>query len=207
MQFDEPTPGPDEQRAKRRLSRVSKKTVLLVLLAPVLVLVWIPVLTGSSKSTAPKVQPKPAVAAGPAELGNAASTAQFMAPAPMGETAAGIQPVASAPLTLGVLKRDATDAIRHVAPRWKDRRDPFGSGDPVAEVQTEPRDLTWSPTSILLSQGLPPIAVINGRSYRTGDRVGSVFIVKIEERRVTYRDGDRLFSAELAIPQIEAPRD
>lgn len=174
-----------------RRRRLGRRHVVLLALLPLLVAAWIPVL--SPARPAGPAQPPPAPPPMPAPGGETAGAA----------TAAGGGPATTAaPLDLAALFERIQ---RGAATRW----DPARHGDPFAPAdhadvtpQPEAARAALRPSSIYLSPGRPPVAIIDGRPCRPGDAIGGVVVHAIEERRVLFRDGDRTYAASLPEPAL-----
>ncbi len=174
-----------------RLRRMPKRNLVLLLLAPVLVTLWLPLLRGKPARTA-----KPSANA---------STAVDTPAAPAGETAAPLSPIEAAIQTQDRLA-GLTTPLR---PRWSPVHggEPFRPFDVVPTVTVADGDQTFTPTAIVLSAGRPPVAIIAGQMYRPGDSLGGRSIVAIEERRVVYRDGNKTVAVPLPDPALRGDHD
>lgn len=191
---DDPRPASPAPRTART-HRTSKRHIVLIALVPVLVAVWIPVLGGGNRN--PKALPAPAAPPAAAPAGEVAPPT----------TAA--SPVDAAQLILDVRRRMAP-----YEPLWSAAAgDPFVAGDagerpaearPEAPAPTAdaPRDVRLVPTTVLLSRGELPIAIIAGRQYRLGDEIDGNRITAIEEQRVVYRRGDEVFAVTIRQPTL-----
>lgn len=184
--------------AARKRPRFDRRLLVLVLLLPVLVAVWIPLLAGGS---GPAVPPVAAAAAPPPA-------------APDGETLAAPTADAVAPLDTSTLLTDVRARIAPYEPRWpRVARDPFAvvgaAPPPDAPTALTPTGSTPAPalvpSAVLLSEGQPPVAIIGGRACRPGDDVADCHIVRIEERRVVYRRDGETFA--VAIPSPPAAQE
>lgn len=176
---------------------MSKRHIVLIALVPVLVAVWIPVLGGGTRN--PKAPPTPAAVPPSAPAGEVATPT-----------------VAASPADAAQLIVDVKRRMAPYQPLWSPAAgDPFVPGDaaeeraearPEASAPTadEPRDVRLVPSTVLLSRGELPIAIIAGRQYRLGDEIDGNRITAIEEQRVVFRRGDEVFA--VAIRQPTLPR-
>lgn len=186
-------------KVARQRPRFDRRLLVLVLLLPVLVAVWIPLLSGgSAPSAAPAATPAAPPPAAPAGESVAVATAAD----------------AAAPFDTRTLLADVRDRIASYEPRWsRVARDPFAvvGAEPPAEapVPITPTGTTPAaalvPSAVLLSEGQPPIAIVGGRACRPGDDVADCHIVRIEERRVVYRRNGVTFA--VAIPSPAAAKE
>ncbi|MBK8974939.1 MAG: hypothetical protein IPM29_03355 [Planctomycetes bacterium] len=195
---------PDAAPGRRR---PAGRHLLLIALLPVLVAVWIPILTDASHSEPPAVIAMRA----PVPLAAAAAPAYVPPAAPLGETAASL-PIPTAglwTLPTAELAPRLGGLIAPFRPRWSEgtRRDPFAPVEHSVEpIVAAPASRIPIPSSIVLSRTQPPIAVIGGRVCRQGDEVEGLVVIAIEERRVLFRDGDRICSATLPAPAFGGNR-
>jgi hypothetical protein len=201
-------PAAAARKAKggRRLPRPSKKNAMLLALVPVLVVVWIPVLRGKQRP-APPPRPAPAIETDEPPAAPGVETAPTM-------------PAASAVTGASDLTHRLQDLMVPFTARWS-----AADGDPFVPVDATPKppdatqvppgtpatqsDLTLVPSAVLISRGDAPLAIIGGRSYRTGDHVDGRRIVGIEERRVLFEHGGKTFAVSLPQPTLgqEQPHD
>lgn len=175
-------------RAVAWLRRQPKRNLLLLALVPLLVWLWLPLLGGERR----RPTPPPAEVAVAAANAPAAVTPGTAFAAPLAE---GAGPMAMAQ-RLAVL----TAPFR---PRWHEHDDPtpFRSTAPGAAASaTEAGPTNWTPTTIVLSDGGPPLAVVQGRPRRIGDRLGPRELVAIEEHRIVWREGAVLIPVALPGP-------
>ncbi|MBL8737708.1 MAG: hypothetical protein JNL12_14850 [Planctomycetes bacterium] len=186
------TTGPGEGRANPAsravawLRRQQKRNLLLLGLVPLLVWLWLPLLSGDRR------RPTPA----PATVANTSPTV-----APVPGTAF------AAPLAEGagpqVVARQLAALTAPYQPRWHEHDDPapFRSTAPgSAATTTEAGPTNWTPTTVVLSDGMPPLAVVQGRPRRIGDRLGPRELVAIEEHRIVWREGAVLIPVALPGP-------
>lgn len=180
-------------RAMAWLRRQPKRNLLLVALVPLMVWLWLPLLRGDKRN------PAPAPGTTGRTPNDAAPAATFAAPfaAPLAETA-GPQ----------ALAQRLAASTAPFTPRWRELDDPapFRSTAPGAETTPNPTGPTnWTPTTIVLSAGAPPLAVVQGRPRQVGDRLGARELVAIEEHRIVWREGAVLIPVALPGP-TGAPR-
>lgn len=186
------TTGPGEGqaspavRAGAWLRRQPKRNLLLLALVPLLVWLWLPLLSGDRR------RPTPA----PAAVANQPPAEAPVAGAPF-----------AAPLAEGagpqVVARQLAALTAPYQPRWHEHDDPapFRSTAPsAAATPTEAGPTNWTPTTIVLSDGAPPLAVVQGRPRRIGDRLGPRELVAIEEHRIVWREGTVLIPVALPGP-------
>ncbi|MBL9079444.1 MAG: hypothetical protein JNL08_18220 [Planctomycetes bacterium] len=179
----------------RRPRRLDRRLLALVLLVPVLVVAWIPVLSGPA--------PRPSAAPRSTALPEPP-------PAPAGETAVpSLPPPDAATLAVRVQRQVAAFAAR-----WSPTdADPFHPDSGAGAPRSEPKPTTVPapershraelvPTAVLQSQGELPLAIIGGQTYRPGDEVAGHRIVAIEERRVVFRRGDETFAVSIPQPTL-----
>lgn len=186
------TAGPGDGQASHAaraiawLRRQPKRNLLLLALVPLLVWLWLPLLSGDRR----RATPPAATAANtpPAEV--AVAGTPFAAPLAEG---AGPQVVA----------RQLAALTAPYQPRWHEHDDPtpFRSTAPgAASTPAETGPTNWTPTTIVLSAGVPPLAVVQGRPRRIGDRLGPRELVAIEEHRIVWREGAVLIPVALPGP-------
>ncbi len=175
------TPG---ARALSWVRRQPKRHLLLVALVPVLLLLWLPILTGGTTPAAVAAKTTPPVA----------GTAPVAA-APAGESAPGSLATTTIAAAAALEQRVRT-LTAPFQPRW--------IATTPAPVTAPPRaaadPISYSalvPSAILLSRGGDPVAIVQGRACRVGDVVAGRTIVAIEERRVVYREGGRTVTADM----------
>jgi hypothetical protein len=184
--------------ARAFLRRQPKRNLLLLALLPVLVVAWLPLLTGRGGSATPTLVPPPAT---PATNGVAAASGAAVAAAPLGEIAA-----AGAGLPLQPFEQRLHALERPYTRRWSADADPapFRStmGNAVASPSAPAADSSWTPTAIVLSPTAPAIAIVQGAPRQVGDRNGERTLVAIEEHRVVYREGDVTVPIALPAPQL-----
>ena len=142
-------PGPESPaaRAVAWLRRQPKRNLLLLALVPLLVWLWLPLLGGERSRPTP---PPPALGNAPAAVVPGTAFA-----APLAETAG--------PLAMAQRLAALTAPYQ---PRWHEHDDPapFRSTAPgAAATSTETGPTNWTPTTIVLSDGGPPLAVVQGR--------------------------------------------
>lgn len=180
------------------LRRQPRRNLLVVALLPVLVIMWLPLLTGGSKS-APSTAPIIATPTPPS--------------APLAELAAPSAEIPDLP-TVTRLGERIHELLVPYQPRWQPEpappvdtspghgtppSDPAPRG-PVAERSTDDRQLV--PTTILISAGQPPIAIVNGRAYRVGDAVHGHTVIAIAEQHMLYRSGSDTVAVRLPAPRL-----
>ncbi|MBL8728004.1 MAG: hypothetical protein JNM25_06210 [Planctomycetes bacterium] len=205
----------------QRPPRLTRRHVVLIALLPVLVAVWIPVMSGGRRPAtatppSPGVAPAPPVAAADDEPGEPGPPPA----APGVETAAAV-PLHRVVAGAGELTRRLQALSTPFQPRWtRTAGDPFAIATP-APVRTAPTDIAslprlelaarpdpdLVPTAVLLSAGQEPLAIIGGRTYRPGDEVAGHRIVTIEERRVVFRRGDRTLPVSIPAPTLGQEHD
>lgn len=180
------------------LRRQPRRNLLVAALLPVLVIMWLPLLTGGSKpaaSTAPTVAtPTPPSA-------------------PLAEMAAPSAEIPDLPAVTKLSER-VHELLVPFQPRWQPesaqpadtspgdrtpRSDPTPEG-PLADLETDDRQLV--PTTILISAGQPPIAIVNGRACRVGDAVHGHTVIAIAEQHMTYRRGSDSVAVRLPAPRL-----
>lgn len=174
-----------------RLRRVDRRLLALVLLLPVLVAVWIPVL---------RPQAPPPMAAGPAMAVGAEAAA------PMVETARPAALPDGSPAAIAQLGRAVTAALLPYEPRWQPTSTTAGpvaaaglASEPVVDpASASPTELV--PSAILLSPGGRSIAVVGGVPRTVGDRIGDHTLIAIEERCLRYRHGAEQLTVHLPDP-------
>jgi hypothetical protein len=179
-----------------RLRRLPKRYFALALLLPVLVVLWLPLLTGKSKS-------RPAAA-------TAATADAAVAAAPAAETAvpAGAEAPAATPIEAAAeLNLRVAKMLEPFEPRWREAADPvpFRAPAVIAAETLAAADAELVPTTIVLSSGQAPIAIIDGQAWRPGDSIGDRTIVAIEERRVLFREGNKTYAVSL--PEARLRKD
>ena len=179
-------PGPESPaaRAVAWLRRQPKRNLLLLALVPMLVWLWLPLLGGERRRPTPTPTAPPNV---PAAVVPGTAFA-----APLAESAG--------PLAMAQRLAALTAPYR---PRWHEHDDPapFRSTAPgAAATSTETGPTNWTPTTIVLSDGGPPLAVVQGRPRRIGDHLGPRELVAIEEHRVVWREGAVLIPVALPGP-------
>lgn len=170
-----------------RLGRLQKRHLALALLVPVLVVLWLPLITGKKKSP------------------NAPAAAGDPAAAPAGEPARPTNPIDAALALDERLER----LVLPYEPRWSARRDPAPFRAPVvfAAETVANADAALVPSSIVLSAGQAPFAIIAGHIYRPGDTIDGRSILAIEERRVLFREGNKTYAVSLPAPTLRGPHD
>lgn len=188
--------------ARAFLRRQPKRNLLLLALLPVLVVAWLPLLTGRGGSATPAVVPPPAApAANPGSNALEPTTAPARAAAPLGEIAA-----TGAGLPLQPFEQRLHALARPYSRRWSADADPapFRStlGHAVASPVAPATGSSWAPTAIVLSPTAPAIAIVQGAPRQVGDRIGERTLVAIEEHRVVYREGDVTIPIALPAPQL-----
>lgn len=178
------------------LRRQPKRNLLVLALLPVLVMLWLPLLSGGSKSapSAPAAGPLPSPPS-----------------APLAEMAA---PEADA-LDLPAVTRlsDRIEALMvPYEPRWQPTREPTRPGNSttpaidntpkgsVADLESDDEQLV--PSTILISPGRPPIAIVRGRSCRVGDAVHGHTVIAIAEQHMLYRSGSDTVAVRLPAPRL-----
>lgn len=192
-------PGSDPVAAAK--ARLRRRNTLLVLLLPVLIAVWIPVLRGKPSPSAPP-SPPPTVspATGPAAAGEVQAT-----------TPAGAVVAATADIT-----HRLQQLITPFTPRWSlADGDPFAvDGTPVGApapaapaTETAPtltivHDPHFVPSAVLISPNQPPLAIIDGRCRQVGDEIQGYRIVRIEERRVVFQQDGNSFAVPIPEPTL-----
>ncbi|MBL8749543.1 MAG: hypothetical protein JNK78_10315 [Planctomycetes bacterium] len=174
-----------------RLRRMQKRNLVLLLLAPLLVGLWLPLLRGKPART---VKP-PTNSSAPVET----------PAAPAGEAVIPLSPIEAAT----AIQDRLAGLSAPFQPRWSALRggEPFRPFEVVPTVTVADGDQTFTPTAIVLSTGKPPIAIIAGQTYRPGDSLGGRSIVAIEERRVVYREGNKTFAVPLPDPALRGDHD
>ena len=181
--------------ARAFLRRQPKRNLLLLALLPVLVVAWLPLLTGRGGSATPALVPPPPPAT------NGLAAASGAAAAPLGEIAA-----AGAGLPLQPFEQRLHALARPYTRRWSADADPapFRStmGNAVASPAAPAAGSSWTPTAIVLSPTAPAIAIVQGAPRQVGDRIGERTLVAIEEHRVVYREGDVTIPIALPAPQL-----
>ena len=181
--------------ARAFLRRQPKRNLLLLALLPVLVVAWLPLLTGRGGSAVPALVPPPPPAT------NGLAAASGAAAAPLGEIAA-----AGAGLPLQPFEQRLHALARPYTRRWSADADPapFRStmGNAVASPAAPAAGSSWTPTAIVLSPTAPAIAIVQGAPRQVGDRIGERTLVAIEEHRVVYREGDVTIPIALPAPQL-----
>lgn len=166
------------------LRRQPKRNLLLVALVPLLVWLWLPLLGGGKQ----RPTPTPAVVDTPPNV----VTATTPGAAPLAEIA-GPQ----------ALAQRLAASTAPFTPRWREHDDPtpFRSTAPGVPDTASPTGPTnWTPTTIVLSAGAPPLAVVQGRPRQLGDRLGARELVAIEEHRIVWREGTVLIPVALPGP-------
>lgn len=177
-----------------RLRRLPRRYLLLALLVPVLVVLWLPLLTGKSRKDRRPPSPQ-----------EAASTTPPAAPA--GETAparTGASVADAAAALDGRLQRLLTPFVPRMAPH---DGNPFRAQVIAPAIAEAKEDAELTPTTILLSANARPIAIIGGQPYCPGDAIGSRRIVAIEERRVLFREGNKTYAVSLPEPTLRGDHD
>ena len=183
---DQATAGP-ANALLARLRRVPKRNLALVLLLPVLVALWLPLLTGTSRSRG--VAPPPGPGAPPSAP--AAETA--------GEVTGTDAVTAAASLSQRLQQLDTPFRAR-----WSPAHDPapFRAPSIVSAETVSDAAAELVPSSIVLSEGQTPVAIIGGRTYRPGDQIHGRNILGIEERRVLFREGNKTYAVSLPEPTL-----
>jgi hypothetical protein len=184
------------ERAGAWLKRQPRRHLALFALLPVLVVVWLPVLTGR--------QAPATIAANVAARGEIDATPTAAA-APSGETARGALAGTAIAAAAAFEER-----VRELTRPFQPRSMAIATQAP-AEVapRAEAAPVSYSalvPSAILLSRGGEAVAIVQGRPCRVGDVVAGSTIVAIEERRVVYRDGARTVAADMATPALGGDR-
>jgi hypothetical protein len=181
--------------ARAFLRRQPKRNLLLLALLPVLVVAWLPLLTGRGGAATP------AAVTPPAANGAAVAPGAPVAAAPLGEIAA-----AGAGLPLQPFEQRLQALARPYSRRWSADADPapFRTtvGTAVASPVAAATSSSWSPTAIVLSPTAPAIAIVQGAPRQVGDRIGERTLIAIEEHRVVYREGDVTIPIALPAPQL-----
>jgi len=174
-----------------KLRRVPKRNLVLLLLLPVLVVLWLPLLGGKKGK---RGAPAPVAAEG----GNPPA-------APVAETAAPVNPIVAAI----ALDERLQQLILPYEPRWSPSRDPspFRAPAIVAAETVADADVSLVPSSIVLSAGQTPFAIIGGRICRPGDTIDGRSILAIEERRVLFREGNKTYAVSLPGPTLGGAHD
>lgn len=184
-------PAPASAAAARALvwlRRQPRRHLLLLALVPVLVAVWMPILTGGTPPAGVAASLSPAA---PAD-GDVSALA-----APAGETSAAALAAATIEATAAFEQR-----VRTLTQPFRPRHAaPVAPAAPAEEPRridpTPPPAAELAPSAILLSRGSDPVAIVQGRAWRVGDVVAGHRIVAIEERRVVYGDGERTVIADI----------
>lgn len=180
--------------ARAFLRRQPKRNLLLLALLPVLVVAWLPLLTGGGSAARPAPLPTGTPAA------NDANDSTAPAAAPLGEIAA------TAGLALRPFEQRLQALARPYARRWSADADPAPfrttMGTAVASSVTPALGSSWTPTAIVLSPTAPAIAIVQGAPRQVGDRIGERTLIAIEEHRVVYREGDVTIPIALPAPQL-----
>lgn len=174
------------------LRRMPRRYLALAALVPVLIVLWLPILTGSRRST------------------GAGSPAAVNAPpaAPAGETAA--TPTSVGAITNAAALRDRLQGLlAPYTPKWTPVADksPFRAPIVVATEALTAADAGITPTTILLGVGTTPVAIIGGQPYRPGDTIDGRSILAIEERRVLFREGNKTYAVSLPEPTLRGDHD
>lgn len=180
--------------ARAFLRRQPKRNLLLLALLPVLVVAWLPLLTGPGGTARPApVPPGPITASDPNDATAAAA-------APLGEIAF------PASLSLRPFEQRLQALARPYARRWSADADPAPfrttMGAAVATTDAPAVGSSWTPTAIVLSPSAPAIAIVQGAPRQVGDRIGERTLIAIEEHRVVYREGDVTIPIALPAPQL-----
>ena len=177
-----------------RLRRLPRRYLMLALLVPVLVVLWLPLLTGKSRN---ERRPPP-----PPDTATATPSA-----APAGETAS-TRTGASVAEAAAALEGRLQQLLTPFAPRMSPRDgNPFRAPVIAPAVAEAMEDAELTPTTILLSANARPIAIIGGQPYCPGDTIGSRRIVAIEERRVLFREGNKTYAVSLPEPTLRGDHD
>lgn len=174
-------------RAMVWLRRQPKRNLLLVALVPLMVWLWLPLLGGDKRRP-------PAAPEATGQTPNGATPSPNATPfaAPLAETA-GPQ----------ALAQRLAASTAPFTPRWRELDDPAPFRSTAPGVQSTPNSAgptDWTPTTIVLSAGTPPLAVVQGRPRQIGDRLGARELVAIEEHRVVWREGAVLIPVALPGP-------
>lgn len=196
-----PTTGPGRTTVDW-LRRQPRRNLLVVALLPVLVIAWLPLLTGGSKPT-PSTTPPGATPTPPST--------------PLAEMAAPSAEIPDQPAVARLGGR-IHELLVPYQPRWQPESarpadtSPDGrtsQSDPasrasLAEPETDDRQLV--PSTILISAGRPPIAIVNGRACRVGDAVHGHTVIAIAEQHMLYRSGSGTVAVRLPAPRLGARR-
>ena len=177
------------------LRRQPRRNLLVIALLPVLVMMWVPLLTGGSKP-APAAAPTVATPAPPS--------------APLAEMAAPSAELPGLPAVTRLGDR-IQELLVPYQPRWQadpaPPRDtsPRGRTPPpqkgsIADLETDDEHLV--PSTILMSSGRPPIAIVSGRAYRVGDSVHGHTVIAIAEQHMLYRSGSNTVAVRLPSPRL-----
>lgn len=194
---------PPKSTLKARLLRTDRRLLGLVLLLPVLVAVWVPLLRG-------KPTPKPAAAI--AGQPNEAAAASIPA-APLAEPRMPLALPAGSPAAVSQLGQQVAAALTPYEPRWQEPRKaaaitvdtPEPSRPPTDRASTAP-PTELVPSAILLSPGARPMAIVGGVPRMVGDTIGAHTVLAIEERCVRYRRGAEDISVNLPPPASRGPQ-
>ncbi len=174
------------------LRRQPRRNLLVLALLPVLVMMWVPLLTGGSKP-APSTAPTVATQTPPS--------------APLAEVATPSAELPGLPAVTRLGDR-IQELLVPYQPRWQPEPTPPEDTSPgdrtprgsVAEPSTDDRQLV--PSTILISSGQPPIAIVNGRAYRVGDAVHGHTVIAIAEQHMLYRSGSNTVAVRLPTPRL-----
>ncbi len=174
-----------------RLRRMPKRYLVLLAQVPVLVVLWLPLLSGKSGRRPPPAGGRPTSAIEPPP----AAPGVESAPA---TTSTGV--VASA----AALQERLQALTAPFAPQWRPdgAQSPFRAPLVAMTATPEQEDASLTPTAIVLSAAEAPVAIIGGQTYRLGDTIAGRSIVAIEERRVLYRQGAKTYAVSLPEPNL-----
>ncbi len=180
-----------------RLRRQPKRALLVAALVPVLVILWIPLLTGGSK---PASVPQPATTQPATEAASPPPSAPLAEMAPSTPAAIGRAGVTE-------LSTRIDDLRRPYEPRWHPTDNaPAAPAAAIAPIRVEHDAPQLTPSSILVSPGTRPIAIVQGRPCGVGDAVLGHTIVDITERHVVYRHESRVLTVPLSPPSLGGHR-
>lgn len=183
-----------------RLRRIPRRALLVIGLLPMLVWLWLPLLSGKQPPAPAPVAPVDAVAP------VASPEPAQLAAAPAGEIAAATPPGSEAAIARLTTRVQAL--LQPYQPRWNPNELRVAAEVPrAAPTDTaEAADPRLVPTLIVTSLAQAAVAIVHGRAYRVGDEVDGRKVIEIAERHIVYREGERTFAVDFPRPALRVPR-
>lgn len=187
--------------------RFDKRLLAVVVLLPILVFAWLPLLQG--KPPAPNAN-------GPATAASAPAAPPTAAAAPLVEARVSTAALAGSSASIAELGQRIRALTSPYEPRWHEPGymppavtkpvDPSAPAEvPPANAGTPP-PAGLMPSAILLTPGGNSMALVRGKLRAVGDVVDGYLVVAIEAGRIDYRLFNNTFTVHMPAPGLGGSR-